>query len=152
MRFAGIKCVEEANKFFTTYLPKYNRKFKNQAASDAHLHRTAPHSRKLYRILSIREKRTVRNGFTFAHNGTLYQIEQATRAKNVIVEERLDGTLHITYKGQGLRFRKIRRPAKDSAEAPLLVHEYHGFLQPIIHGKRASIKVKKAGTAYRCSF
>jgi hypothetical protein len=121
MRLAGITSVDEANEFLTTYLPKHNRKFKKQAASEADLHRTAPHSRELDRILSVREERTVRNDFTIAHNGKLHQIEQATRAKMVTVEERLDGTLHITYKGQDLRYRTITTPlAKATTESPFL--------------------------------
>jgi len=134
MRLAGIKGVEEANEFLTTYLPKYNKKFKKQAASEADLHRTAPHSRELDRILSIREERTVRNDFTIAHNGILYQIEQATRARRVTVEERLDGTLHITYNGQDLRFREItKKPTKDTSEAPLLLQEKKPWMPPADH-------------------
>jgi hypothetical protein len=134
MRIAGIKSVAEANEFLSTYLPKYNRKFKKQAASDADLHRTAPHSRELDRILSIREERTVRNDFTIAHNGILYQIEQATRARKVTAEERLDGTLHITYNGQDLRFRKITKmPTMDTSEAPLLLQEKQPWVPPVDH-------------------
>lgn len=134
MRIAGIKSVAEANEFLSTYLPKHNRKFKKQAASEADLHRTAPHSRELDRILSIREERIVRNDFTIAHNGMLYQIEQVTRAKKITMEERLDGTLHITYKGQDLRFRKITKmPTMDTSEAPLLLQEKQPWVPPVDH-------------------
>jgi transposase-like protein len=134
MRLLGIKSVDEANEFLTTYLPKYNRKFKKQAASDADLHRPALHSRELDRILCIKEKRTVKNDFTIAYNKTLYQIEQATRAKIVTVEERLDGTLHITYNGQDLRFREItRKPPADTAEAPLVREVKKPWVPPADH-------------------
>ena len=64
----------------------------------------------------------------------LYQIEQATRARKVIVEERLDGTLHITYNGQGLRFREIaKQPTKDTEEAPLLLQEKKPWLPSLDH-------------------
>jgi transposase len=133
MRLAGIKSVDEANEFLTIYLPKYNRRFKKEAASDADLHRPAQHSRDLDRILCIKEVRTVKNDFTIAYNNTLYQIEQATRAKIVTVEERLDGTLHITYKGQDLRFREVtKKPTTDTAEAPLL-HEKKPWIPPVGH-------------------
>lgn len=42
MRLVGIKSVKEANEFLTTYLPKYNRRFKKPAVLDADLHRPAP--------------------------------------------------------------------------------------------------------------
>lgn len=122
MRLQEIKNVTDANEFLTTYLSKYNRKFSKAAASEVDLHRPALHSRELDRMLCIKEDRTVKNDFTIAYNNALYQIEQATRAKIVTVEERLDGTLHITYNGQDLRFREIvKKPAKDTAETPLLL-------------------------------
>ncbi len=134
MRLLGIKSVDKANAFLKTYLPKYNRRFAKPAASEADLHRPALHSRELDRILCIKEERTVKNDFTIAYNGTLYQIEQATRAKMVMVEERLDGTLHITYKGQDLRFREItNKPAKDPSEAPLLLQEKKPWIPPVDH-------------------
>lgn len=133
MRLQGIKNVTEANEFLTTYLPKYNKQFKKEAASEADLHRPALHSRGLDRILCIKEDRTVKNDFTIAYNNALYQIEQATRAKIVTVEERLDGTLHITYKGQDLRFREVtKKPTTDTAEAPLL-QEKKPWMPPVDH-------------------
>ncbi len=134
MRLAGIRSVDEANEFLTTYLPKYNKKFKKEAASEVDLHRPALHSRDLDRILCIKEERTVKNDFTIAYNGTLYQIEQATRAKKVTVEDRLDGTLHITYNGQELHFREItNKTARDTAEAPLLLQEKKPWTPPVDH-------------------
>ena len=133
MRLLGIKSVDEANKFLTTYLPKYNRQFKKPAASDANLHRPAPHSRELDRILCIKEARTVKNDFTIAHNGKLYQIEQATRAEKVTVEERLDDTLHISYKGQDLRYREITKKSIEIPESPILLQERKPWTPPADH-------------------
>jgi transposase len=134
MRLLGIKSIDEANEFLKTYLPKHNRRFTKPAASDADLHRTSPHSRELDRILCIKEERVVKNDFTIAHNGTLYQIEQATRAEKVTVEERLDGTLHISYKGQELRYREIiKRLTKETSQAPALLRQRKPRLPPADH-------------------
>ncbi len=134
MRLRGIKSVDEANEFLTTYLPKFNKRFQKEAASPADLHRPAPHARELDRILCVKEERTVKNDFTIAHNGTLYQIEQATHAKKVTVEERLDGTLHITYKGQELRYREItKKPAKETPGQRLLLRERKPWTPPLDH-------------------
>jgi len=144
MRLAGIKSVDEANEFLATYLPKHNRKFKKQAASEADLHRPALHSRELDRILCIKETRTVKNDFTIAHNGILYQIEQATRARKVTVEERLDGTLHITYKGQDLRYRTITtQPAKTTTESLPLLQGQQVWIPPADHPWRKYLKPKR---------
>lgn len=144
MRLLGIKNTLEANEFLMTYLPKYNRRFKKEAASEANLHRSAPHSRELDRILCIKEERTVKNDFTISHNSTLYQIEQATRANKVMVEERLDGTLHITYKGQDLGYRIITtKPAKVTTESPLLQQERKAWIPPADHPWRKNPKPKR---------
>ncbi len=85
-------------------------------------------------MLCIKEERTVKNDFTIAHNSTLYQIEQATRAKKVTVEERLDGSMHISYKGQDLRYREItKQPTEDTAEAPLMLQERKPWIPPADH-------------------
>ena len=134
MRLQGIKSVGEANAFLTDYLPTYNRRFSKPASSESDLHRPALHSRELDRILCIKEERVVKNDFTVAHNSTLYQIEQATRAKKVTVEERLDGSLHISYKGQDLHYRKItKQPTEDTAEAPLMLQERKAWIPPADH-------------------
>jgi transposase len=134
MRLQKIKSVEEANAFLETYLPKYNSRFGKQARLKADLHRPALHARELDRILCIREERTVKNDFTIAYDGKLYQIEQATRAKKVIVEERLDGSLHITYKGQDLRYRVItEQPQRGASEQPLVRANKKPWTPPADH-------------------
>ncbi len=144
MRLNGVKNVEEANEFLKTYLPKHNRQFKKEAGSKADLHRPAPHSRELDRILCTKEERTVKNDYTIAHNGTLYQIEEPTRAQKVIVEERLNGTLHITYKGQDLRYRVITtRLARETPEVSLLLQEKKPWFPSVDHPWRKSFLSKR---------
>lgn len=144
MRLAGIKSVEAANEFLKTYLPKHNRKFKKAALSEADLHRPALHSRELDRILCIKEERTVRNDFTVLHKGTLYQIEEATRAQKVLVEERLDGTLRITYKTRELRYREITtREIKGKPESALSIHKKKGWTPPSEHPWKHGYKPRR---------
>jgi transposase len=134
MRLVGIQSVAEANAFLRGYLPQYNRRFRRAAASAADLHGPAPSSRALDRILCIKEERTVKNDFTIAHHGALYQLTQATRAKKVTVEERLDGTLHITYHGQELRYRAIpRRPPRATPDPARRLPETLPWIPPGDH-------------------
>jgi transposase len=134
MRLAKIGSVEKANEFLKAFLPKHNRKFRKQAASRADLHRPAPHCRELDRLLCIKEERTVRNDFTVIHNNTIYQIEKATRAKKVVMEERLDSTLHITYNGQELEYREITAiPIKAKPESLLLKPVRQPWIPPATH-------------------
>lgn len=144
MRLLGIKSVCEANAFLTTYLPKYNRRFRKEAASEADLHRPAPPMRELDRIFSIKEERTVKNDFTIAYNGKLYQLEQATRAEKVTVEERLDGTMHVLYKGQYLRYREIlKRPPRGASDSTVLLPQRKLWIPPADHPWRKSLLTKR---------
>jgi hypothetical protein len=143
MRLLGIKSVAEANAFLQHYLPQYNRRFRRPAAARADLHRPAPSGRELDRLLCLKAERTVKNDFTIAYNGTLYQLEQATRAKTVTVEERLDGTLHLTYRGRDLRYRAIAvRPTKEAPEPPRVLPARTPRIPPGDHPWRQSFRPK----------
>ena len=144
MRLVGITSVAEANAFLQNYLPKYNQRFRKAAASAADLHRPAPSSRALDRLLCLKEERTVKNDFTIAHHGTLYQLTQATRAKQVTVEERLDGTLHLTYHGQELRYRAIpARPPKATPAPSRRLRENDRWIPPVDHPWRRPLLPKR---------
>ena len=141
MRLAGIHTVEQANEFLKRWLPVYNRKFRVTAASEADLHRPALPARELDKILCIKEERTVRNDFTIAHNGKLYQIEERVKAKKVMVEERLDGSLHITTPNQDLRYREITtRPVKQESKPRVSTQRKRGWTPPPDHPWRRPIK------------
>jgi len=118
LRLHGIQSVAAANAFLRHYLPAHNRRFCQPPASPADLHRPAPPSRTLDRIFCIRTPRTVRPDFTVAHAGKRYQIDRPTRAKQVTVEEWLDGTRQLVYRGQPLRYHPL--PGRlSAAPAPL---------------------------------
>jgi hypothetical protein len=77
MRLSGVKSVEQANEFLKRYLPTYSRRFKVKPVLESDVHQSAPSMRELDKILCIREERTVRNDFTIAFKGRLYQIKDA---------------------------------------------------------------------------
>lgn len=134
MRLQGIKNVDEANVFLETYLPKHNRRFRKEAQEKADLHRPALPTRELDRILCIKEERTVKNDFTIAYANKVYQIEQMTRAKKVTVEEHLDGSLHITYKGKDLRCRLIEKQSpRETPDQPLVLAPRKPWIPPADH-------------------
>lgn len=113
MRLKGIKTKDEANEFLKEYLPKYNERFRVWPLNDTDVHVSLPKYFNLDKYLCIKIERTVRNDNTIAHNGKLYQIEADAKMKKVIVEERLDGTMHIISNGESLKYRGItERPVK----------------------------------------
>jgi transposase len=113
MRLRGIKTKESANEFLADYLPQFNRRFRVCPANDTNVHVRVPKYFNLDKYLCIKTERTVRNDNTITHNGRLYQIGKVVKTKKVIVEERLNGSLHIMGKGTSLRYREIaEKPVK----------------------------------------
>ncbi len=116
MRLKGIKTIEEANKFLVSYLPLYNKKFAVKPKEKEDIHRDIPKGMNLDRILCIKTERTLRNDFTIAHSGKLYQIQDKIKAGKVIVEKRINGTMAITHNGTFLKFKEImERPERQKA-------------------------------------
>lgn len=113
LRLAGVATLDAANRFVTTYLPIYNRRFAVPPTQGADLHRPRPASRDLDRSLCLKTTRVVRRDWTVAHHGQLYQIRDNVRATHVQVEERIDGTIRLTHHGQPLTYHAIAaRPRK----------------------------------------
>lgn len=119
MRLKWIKTKEEANEFLSRYLPIYNERFSFKAAKEGDLHREIPEGLDIDNILCIKTRRFVRNDFTIAHDRKLYQIEERINRREVIVEDRIDGSMEITYNDRALKFREIPvRPVRDKITEP----------------------------------
>jgi len=114
MRLRGITTKEEANAFLEEYLPRYNERFEVCPANEADAHVKVPRHVDLDRYLCIKTGRTLRKDNTIALDGRLYQIEERG-SKKIVVEERLDGSLHVISKGASLKYREItERPKKQA--------------------------------------
>lgn len=120
MRLRGIAAIEEANRFLVSYLPVYNRRFSVKAKKRENLH-MACKDVDLDAILCIKTLRTVKNDHTIQHDQKLYQIEDRIKARKVMVEELIDGTMKIRHNRTVLRFHEIpRRPQKEQKERPII--------------------------------
>ena len=63
----------------------------------------------------------MRNDGTVVHQKTLYQLLELIRPPYVFVEERLNGRLYLTHRGEQLKYRKLvsaRAKAVAKKEAP----------------------------------
>jgi len=117
MRLRGIKSTEEGNKFLKYYLPVYAKRFAVQPANATDLHRPVRKGVDLNAVFCLKTIRVLRNDFTAAYNGKLYQIEDNVNAGKVTVEERANGSIHITYRNKDLKFKEITtRPKKQQKE------------------------------------
>ena len=134
MRLQGVGTIEEANRFMVSYLPVYNRRFSVEPKEKEDLHRTA--NIDLDAILCIKTERTLKNDHTIQLDGKLYQIEDNIRAKRVMVEELVDGSMRIRHKGVQVAFHEIvQRPAAPEKERPY-VSRGKGHRPPIDHAWR----------------
>lgn len=123
MRLRGIKSIAEGNEFLNYYLPVFNKRFSVVPLENEDLHRPLPKGLDLAKILSVKTPRALRNDFTVVHERKLYQVEGNIRAKEVVVEEGINDSLLITYKGRALRYRQItQRPQK--IQQPPKAREY----------------------------
>lgn len=119
MRLKGIKSTEEANRFLKHYLPAYTKRFAVMPANDTDLHRPIPQGVDLNVVFCVKTIRILRNDFTVAYNGKLYQVEDNVNAEKVTVEERDNGSIHISYRNIALKSKEITtRPKKQEPQAP----------------------------------
>ena len=109
MRLHGISTIKEANEFLEWYLPQHNKRFGVEPAAEGDLHRFLPTPKELNNILCKKTEHVVRNDFTIVHEKRRYQILSCTKAKKVIVEERLDSKMCIKYNDNILKYKEIPR-------------------------------------------
>jgi transposase len=125
MRLKGIKSIEEANKFLIQYLPVYARRFAVQPANNTDLHRPIVKNVDLNAVFCVKTIRVLRNDFTVAHNSKLYQIEDNLNAKKITVEERANGSIHISYRDMDLKFKEIAARPRKQQQEPKSPNGYH---------------------------
>lgn len=111
LRLAGISTMEDANKFLReVYIPKHNRRYAVEPAEPVDVHKPLLRSHNLNAILSIQVDRQIHNDFTVRFDSRFFQLApgQALRPRTkVVVQQRLDGTLRITYKRRYLQFEQV---------------------------------------------
>ncbi len=132
MRLAGVKCMEEGNELLKKYLPVFNKRFKVEPAKVDNMHRPIPKGVVLDKILCVRTPRFLRNDFTIAHEKKLYQVAESVQGREVIVEERINGLLLITYKGRALRFHEITQRSQRIAQ-PQKIKKHKAYIPPQDH-------------------
>ena len=138
MRLRNIKDIETANNFLKEYLPVFNSKFNVIPFDNTDVNIKIDKTVNLDDYLCIKEQRTVKNDNTISYNSKLYQLEPGIRAKRVIVEERIDGSMSIKYNGISLKYKEIiKRPAKLTEKVIKIRKKY---IPPADHPWRQSFK------------
>jgi transposase-like protein len=145
MRLQGVKTIEEANIFLEEYLPVYNRRFSKEPASSADMHRPAG-GINIDAVLCFKQERVLRNDYTVMHGRKIYQILDRTTAKQVVIEDRLNGKRHISYNGKKLKYKSIEHRSAKEEPKPVrkwpVLRQQHGW-KPLYVGYGAVKKAQK---------
>lgn len=110
LRLAGIGTLAAANAFLEeVYIPEHNARYAVEPAEAEDAHRPLERGVRLEEVLCVREERRVGNDHTVRFESRCYQLlkEPTVRVrpgKMVQVEKRLDGSLHMRYRGRTLGF------------------------------------------------
>jgi hypothetical protein len=118
LRVAGACTLEEANRVLEEiFLPWWEKHCTVQPAQADDAHRRLGKEHNLDAILSVVEKRQVLRDYTFRLQGKLYQIERSSiypglRGGQLRVEQRLDGSLAVAFRGRYLGFAPCSQPKR----------------------------------------
>jgi hypothetical protein len=139
LRLRRIGTVEEANEYLGGFWEEYNQRFRRSPREEGDLHREISSKVDLDRIFCWKAKRALRNDFTVSYKCKLYQVEDAIRASQVGVEERLDGSIVLRHKDRGLHFREIEvrpRPQKKAPGKAKAKKKKKKYIPPLDHSWR----------------
>lgn len=112
-RLHGISSIEYANEYLhNVFIPKFNKSFCRDPKDTEPAWRVVPGEINLDSVLRVEEQRTVMADNTISWRGWIFQVQpnkhriSFAKAK-VVVEKRLDDSIHIRYKDQYLRFKGL---------------------------------------------
>jgi len=149
LRLRKISDIETANRFLEEeYVQIFNSKFSVIPAKDANLHRplTERDQKNIDKIFSIQSERQVRNDFTIQFKNDWYQLDEIQpttvyRKEDILVEERLDGSIHLSKKEKDLNFKKLpARPERVEAKLIAITPNKAPWTPPENHPWRKQIQ------------
>ena len=153
LRLRGISTIEEANRFLLeAFLPDFNARFPvlPRKRGDRHRKLTRAENTQLPRIFAIRHARTVRNDFTVQHEGQWFQLAETQptlvcRGDKVLVEQRLDGSLHLLLRGKTLSYAVLpARPLRvASPKVRVLTRQRPPWKPPPVHHWRRAFLAER---------
>ena len=154
LRLSNISTIKEANEFLEReFLPKFNAKFMVEPRTKANLHKklNAQEKSRLDSIFSRQYKRVVRNDFTISHENNWYQLEKnqpvtICKRDTVIVEGRMDGSIHFRLRGKYLNYKLLpERPRKlnsDKGKLQWVIAKTTAYTPPASHPWRQTARLE----------
>jgi transposase len=122
LRLAKVKTCEEANAVLEKLVPEHNRRFGKAAGKPTDAHRQLCRSQRLESILSIQTERVVSNDYVVRFENRFYQllppVYPGERGGRVVIEQRLDGSLHIRFGTRDMPYREFTEGRTLGGSAP----------------------------------
>lgn len=111
-RLQGISTIKEANQLLTEgFVDDLNRKFATDLKKLDDRHRPLDKETNLAAVFSYEEERAIANDFTVRYKNRFFQIIKQANLPPVrgklIVQERLDGSIHLIYQDRELLFEAV---------------------------------------------
>lgn len=142
LRLTSINTIAKANEFLDKiFIPKFNEKFSVVPKKPDNLHTplTGMELSRIDSIFSIQSYRHVNNDFTIRFKSKWMQLleQQPTlvlRKDQILVEEHLDGSIHLNLRGKYLEFMELpERPEKVKMRITGLTREKQLWKPPMNH-------------------
>jgi transposase len=112
LRLAGIKDIEEGNQCLCGFVESLNAKFAVEPRSSADFHRPVPQDMDLRTVFCREEPRTVGNDWVVRYKNRFFQIGLQSNLpparRRVMVQEHLDGSIHLAYRDREVLFTEIK--------------------------------------------
>jgi hypothetical protein len=130
MRLLGISTPAEGNEFLRdVFIPRFNAQFSVMSAQEGDVHRPMSVFEKenLLALFSVQKRRSVSNDFCIQFENQWIQLERVQptlvcRRDTVMIEKRIDGTLHVKLREIYLKFHLLSiRPTKLREKVTALV-------------------------------
>lgn len=154
LRIHNISDPVAATKFAReTFIPEFDEMFSVVPEKKGNMHRelTSIEKKNLDSIFSIHKTRVVNNDFTISFENKWFQLDQkqpvlVLKKSKVLVETRIDGSIHLSLKGKYLNFKELpERPKKIiDVKLPALASAVpvqwkppkdHPWRQPFLYGR-----------------
>lgn len=116
LRVAGARTLEDANRYLEReFLPWWNQHLAVAPVNPADAHRPLTAEYDLAAVLSVVETRQVSNDYTIQYQGQWYRIDSSSvvaglRGAAVAVEKRMNGEVHVRFRGRYLTVQAVERP------------------------------------------
>lgn len=113
LRLRGISDIPSANRYlWEEYIPDHNGRCEVDPAQVGDAHRPLLPSHDLDAVLCLKTEREVQNDFTVRFQNRFFQVEKEQpvriwRKAKITVQQRLDGSMRLVFKGRDLNFRQI---------------------------------------------